>query len=361
MGRLLKELNFTHICPYHPEASCHPPDISLSCSGHRRRVAIPPAAVVGFAFVEHHSLFVTTSSFVDELQRQHLAVFVATSTARGRSLWPSSHSDAAIIADLGSISDWQLATIMVEHLQPFYNLTEFFSGTKYPPANLVFLMICKMRETMNMWVSSHHIEIPTMARSMIAKFEKYWNDIPSVMVVTAVLGPRYKMLWVEFRFGRLYGFDADRQRDKMHGLLKELITEYETEALLMGVEQVEESSSFDYSIEVLGGDEEFELYKSHAVSSLNKSELERYLGEQVENNTPNFDILSWWKVNKGKHPMLAKVAKDILAIPVSIVASEFAFSPGGRFLSPHRRRLHPHVGGLDVCTKLDKSSFSRSS
>ncbi|KAK3183045.1 hypothetical protein Dsin_030331 [Dipteronia sinensis] len=117
-----------------------------------------------------------------------------------------------------------------------------------------------------------------MARSMIAKFEKYWSDIPGVMAVATVLDPR------------LYGFNADRQRDKVHGLLKELITEYESEALLMGVEQVEESSSFDYSIEVLRGDEEFELYKSQAVSSSNKSELERYLGEQVENNTPNFDI-----------------------------------------------------------------------
>ncbi|KAK1575169.1 hypothetical protein Q3G72_003170 [Acer saccharum] len=33
------------------------------------------------------------------------------------------------------------------------------------------------------------------------------------------------MLRVEFHFGRLYGLDADRQRDKVHGLLKELITE----------------------------------------------------------------------------------------------------------------------------------------
>ncbi|KAK3211840.1 hypothetical protein Dsin_016546 [Dipteronia sinensis] len=228
-------------------------------------------------------------------------------------------------------SDWQLATIMVEHLQPFYKLTEFFSGTKYPTANLVFPMICKMRETMNRWVSSPHIEIQTMARSMIAKFEKYWSDIPGVMAVAAVLDPRYKMLRVEFHFGRLYGFNADRQRDKVHGLLKELITEYESEALLIGVEQVEESSSFDYSIEVLGGDEEFELYKSQAVSSSNKSELERYLGEQVENNTPNFDILSWWKVNKGKYLILAKIAKDILANPVFTVASESAFSAGGRF------------------------------
>ena len=29
---------------------------------------------------------------------------------------------------LSDESDWQLATIMVEHLKPFYKLTEFFSG-----------------------------------------------------------------------------------------------------------------------------------------------------------------------------------------------------------------------------------------
>ena len=91
--------------------------------------------------------------------------------------------------------------------------------------------------------------------SMVAKFEKYWNDISGVMAMAAILDPRYKMLWVEFHFGRLYGFDADRQRDKVYGLLNELITEYESNALLMGVELVEEFSSFDYSIEVLGGDE----------------------------------------------------------------------------------------------------------
>ena len=204
---------------------------------------------------------------------------------------------------------------------------------------------------MNGWVTSPYIEIQTMARSMVAKFEKYWSDIPSVMAVATVLDPMYKMLRVEFHFGRLYGFDADCQRDKVHGLLKELITEYESDALLMGIEQVEESSSFDHSIEVLGGDEEFELYKSQAVSSLNKSELERYLGEQVENNTPNFDILSWWKVNKGKYPILAKIAKDILAIPVSTVASESAFSASSRFLSPHYRRLHPDTLEALMCAQ----------
>ncbi|KAK3189265.1 hypothetical protein Dsin_028826 [Dipteronia sinensis] len=174
---------------------------------------------------------------------------------------------------------------------------------------------------MNRWVSSPYIEIQNMARSMIAKFEKYWSDIPGVLAVAS-------------------GFGS-----------KELITEYESEALLMGVEQVEETSSFDYYIEVVGVDEEFELYKRQAVSSLNKSELERYLGEQVENNTPNFDILSWWKVNKGKYHILAKVAKDILAVPISTVASESAFRSGGEVLSPHHRRLHLDTLEALICAQ----------
>ncbi|KAL5798301.1 hypothetical protein ACOSQ2_003121 [Xanthoceras sorbifolium] len=211
-------------------------------------------------------------------------------------------------------------------------------------------MICKMRETINKWVSSPQVEIQTMARRMIAKFEKYWSDIPGVMAVAAVLDPRYKMLRVEFHFRKLYGFDTSRQLDKVTGLLNELFKEYESKVLTGStlVEQVEDSSSCYHSIKVLAGDEKF---KSQAISRMNKSELETYLGEQVEDNLPNFNILSWWKVNKGKYPILAKIAKDMLAIPVSMVASESAFSTGGRFLSPHRRRLHPDTLEALMCAQ----------
>jgi len=34
------------------------------------------------------------------------------------------------------------------------------------------------------------------------------------------------------------------------------------------------------------------------------------------------------------------IARDFLVIPISIVAYESSFSTNGRFLSPHRSRLH---------------------
>ena len=55
----------------------------------------------------------------------------------------------------------------------------------------------------------------------------------------------------------------------------------------------------------------------------------------MDGNEPiveNFDILSWWKVNSSKYPILGQIAQDVLPIPISTVASEFVFSVGDRVL-----------------------------
>ena len=72
------------------------------------------------------------------------------------------------------------------------------------------------------------------------------------------------------------------------------------------------------------------FYKMHlAVDSLeSKSEVERYLADCVEEDSPNFCILNWWKVNSSKYRLLSKVAHDVLAIPLSTIASKSAFNLG---------------------------------
>ena len=70
---------------------------------------------------------------------------------------------------LPSDSEWDLAATMVEHLKSFYMLTEMFSGTKYPTANLFFPLICKMKMSINGWRTSNNLAI----RIMADKFEKY--------------------------------------------------------------------------------------------------------------------------------------------------------------------------------------------
>ena len=60
-----------------------------------------------------------------------------------------------------------------------------------------------------------------------------------------------------------------------------------------------------------------------------KSEIDRYLGHAVQDESPNFDILGWCKSKASTYRVLSQMTRDILAIPISTVASESAFSTRG--------------------------------
>jgi len=57
-------------------------------------------------------------------------------------------------------------------------------------------------------------------------------------------------------------------------------------------------------------------------------EWDKYLSEVCEEETDDFDILNWWKVNCHWFPILSSMARDVLVISVFTVAFEFAFSTG---------------------------------
>ncbi|KAL4589975.1 hypothetical protein LXL04_002888 [Taraxacum kok-saghyz] len=87
----------------------------------------------------------------------------------------------------------------------------------------------------------------------------------------------------------------------------------------------------------------FEMDMGSCEGNLNKTELDKYLGEDREAMDVNFDILKWWGINKCRYPVLSKMARDVLAIPVSTVASESAFSTGGWVLDSFRASLTPRM------------------
>ena len=55
--------------------------------------------------------------------------------------------------------------------------------------------------------------------------------------------------------------------------------------------------------------------------------------------------------------MLSKMARDVLAIPVSTIASELVFSIGGRILDPFRSSLSSHGSKSYLCLKLAASPY----
>ncbi|KAE8678480.1 hypothetical protein F3Y22_tig00111409pilonHSYRG00338 [Hibiscus syriacus] len=90
------------------------------------------------------------------------------------------------------------------------------------------------------------------------------------------------------------------------------------------------------------------------------SELDTYLEEGVLIGEPGvyFDALGWWKENNLKFNILSKMAADILAIPVTNVASESAFSAGGRVIDPHRSSLGTKMVDMLVCGADCKTKIS---
>ena len=56
-------------------------------------------------------------------------------------------------------------------------------------------------------------------------------------------------------------------------------------------------------------------------------------------------------MHTSQYPILAELATDILVVLVSTVASESAFSAGGRFLNPHCSKLLPDTLEASMCAQ----------
>ena len=59
-----------------------------------------------------------------------------------------------------------------------------------------------------------------MRHDMMDKFNKYWEEPSSVMVLATFQDPRYKMEYVEWCFGQIY--DGDKAETELSDFKKDL-------------------------------------------------------------------------------------------------------------------------------------------
>ncbi|XP_075085128.1 zinc finger BED domain-containing protein RICESLEEPER 2-like [Nicotiana tabacum] len=176
--------------------------------------------------------------------------------------------------------DFQAARCFAKFLKLFYNMTLKFSGSLYTTSNTFF------RELTNY-----------------------------LLFVAVVLDPHFKLEYVEFCFGKIYGHDNILIKSRIASVtecLDELYHEYKR---LYTFEQ-----------------EKFEDLTSSEVSH-------------------GMDIDECDKRNKTKFSVLSRLAKDVLAIPVSTVSSKQAFSTSGRVIDSFRSSLTPKTVEALICTQ----------
>ncbi|POO01083.1 HAT, C-terminal dimerization domain containing protein [Trema orientale] len=96
----------------------------------------------------------------------------------------------------------------------------------------------------------------------------------------------------------------------------------------------------------------FLLAKLNMNDEEDTNDLEDYLADRREKLKDNsFEILEWWNRNAVKYKIVSHMAKDVLAVQMSTVASESAFSTSGRILDPFRSSLSPKMVEALICTK----------
>ena len=154
----------------------------------------------------------------------------------------------------------------------------------------------------------------------------------------------------------LYGVDCEHKIVSVRKYCYDLVKEYQLESKSYGhVYPSNEPLITQSPMEAshIGREQRqasFEIFISQSTSTDHvKSELDYYLEEFVMSQTDTFDILGWWKMNGSKYPTLCNVARDILAIHLSTVASESVFSTSGRFVTPHHSRLRPNTLEALMC------------
>ncbi|XP_028768435.1 zinc finger BED domain-containing protein RICESLEEPER 2-like [Neltuma alba] len=252
---------------------------------------------------------------------------------------------------------WHKAQVFLTFLKVFFDVTLLFSSSLTVTANICFHQIALIHELLDETTQSDDSLLREMSLSMKMKYDKYWgaaDNLNPLLIIAVILDPRYKLAYINHVFEQLF-IDPElcmSMKNKAKNTLYRLFEEYSAmigpETSRSGGSSTCTSSGGANTSSANDGKKDpgrrwLASQKEKSSSVDTQSELDRYLSANLSEDIPtdddDFDILTWWKVNSTKYRVLSMIARDVMAIPVSIVASESAFSTGGRVVDDYRSSL----------------------
>lgn len=257
-------------------------------------------------------------------------------------------------------NDWLEARKLIPVFKLFYSVTVRFSGQLYVTSSSFFHDFLLMHNKIAMLIRGKEEEarLGSMAENMKRKFDKYWDNhdgLNPLLFLAVVLDPRYKVKYLDFCFSNIY--DKVRAKSFTKKVEDSLTRLFEWYAQAGSVPSASEPPHAPPIVDLEEyADDPRRLWASNFKEHLQvieskapNTELSRYLSELCEPDTKEFNILTWWREEGDKYPTLSKVAKDVLAVPVSTIASESSFSTGGRVINPQRSSLSPKMVEALIC------------
>ncbi|KAH0724931.1 hypothetical protein KY284_000796 [Solanum tuberosum] len=313
---------------------------------------------------QHFELAFERYSFYDIGYLNHPRTFGSVSSEdEDRTSDEDGTSANILTGDILTSADWKNVRSMVNFLETFYVFTLKVSGSNYVTSNTHFVEIAELNLILKEMMENEDGNLKEMAKSMNEKFKKYWGEphkMNKMIFISSVLDPRNKLDYVPFAIVDMFGKEVgDKLCSEVKKYMKNLFDYYVKKSSKSSSHVLASPTSSDNSSSIssvsgcdsfvnrgkMRTQQQFEKHKEVSGSSGSKSELERYLAEYIEPDSDEFDIFS------RRFPILAEMIRDVLAIPISSVASECAFSTGGRVLDPFRSSLTPKLVQSLICVQ----------
>lgn len=231
--------------------------------------------------------------------------------------------------------EWDKATAIYGYLKILNDAAQRLSDTKYTTANVFFPKVCELYLNLLLWERAGEYFVREIATGVKERFfTKYWLSYKFCLAIAIVLDPRYKLDIVDRWYREIYGTMADVRLKEIVDVLSDAYNKYAHD----------NCKTLD------------EMGRPCTSSSPQNSELVLYLKEPKSPPAEEFDILAWWRLNSGRFPTLAIMARDFLAIPLSPAA----FTEGTDFENIHYcSDLDADVKQAVICTKswLESSEY----
>ena len=123
--------------------------------------------------------------------------------------------------------EWEKEKDIYGRLQIFYDLTQLFSGTSFPTANIYFPKVFQVQLALSHWLHVPNVVIRTIAQKMLDKFFKYWDVIHEILEVACVLDSRFKLKMVDVCYKSIFDFNIDDKVDIIKDICYALFYEYQ--------------------------------------------------------------------------------------------------------------------------------------
>ncbi|KAK4285003.1 hypothetical protein QN277_001756 [Acacia crassicarpa] len=276
--------------------------------------------------------------------------------------------------------DWNRARVFFKLLRVFYDITLKISSSVHVTSSTCFHQIARIHMELEKNIVNDDPLLMDMFRSMKSKYDEYWlkseyDDywLNPLLIVAVILDPRYKLVYVNHIFEKLFP-DSEvcvsmkkMAKDALYRMFDEyyeIISPETGSSTVITHHYSGSSSTIDDYIDP--GRRWFAFLEQERVSNPH-SELDKYLASFSFDDIPfddEFDILSWWKANSGRYKVLSLMARDVLAMPVSTLASNSVCSIGGCVLDSYRSSLAPRMTEALICAQdwlLPEQSLSESS